>query len=88
MCKATPIACAQGELAGFTGNGFFAEYALVDAKSAMKLPAGLDPVEAAPLFCAGLTAFHAVDQSELKAGQFLGIVGVGGLGHLGEHKRS
>lgn len=83
MCAATPIACPEGTLQGFNGNGYFAEYAVVDAQSAMVLPTSLDLVDSATLFCAGLTAFHAVDQSELQKGQWLGIVGVGGLGHLG-----
>lgn len=50
----------------------------------MKLPEGLDPVSAAPLFCAGLTAFHGVKKCGLKPGEYIGIVGVGGLGHLGK----
>ncbi|KIX06724.1 uncharacterized protein Z518_04700 [Rhinocladiella mackenziei CBS 650.93] len=82
LCAATPIACPDGILQGFNGDGYFAEYAVVDARSAMLLPEGLDLVESCPLFCAGLTAFHAVDQSELKPDQWIGIVGIGGLGHL------
>lgn len=41
------------------------------------------PVDrAAPIFCAGITAFHAVDSSELKEGDWLAVVGAGGLGQI------
>jgi propanol-preferring alcohol dehydrogenase len=67
---------------GFGLDGFFQEYVTVDHRSAMHLPKGLDPVESAPLFCAGLTAYHAVEDCELKPGQWVAIIGCGGLGHL------
>lgn len=46
------------------------------------LPKEFDLKKAAPIFCAGITAFHAVDSCELKPGQWLAIVGCGGLGQL------
>lgn len=63
-------------------DGFFAEYALVEWRNCIKLPETLDIKRAAPLFCAGVTAFHAVDSCELKPGQWFGVVGSGGLGQL------
>ena len=77
--------CVTGKINmhGFSVNGYFQEYVCIDAKAAMVLPEGLDPVEAAPLFCAGVTSYHGVDDCELKPGQWMAVIGVGGLGHLG-----
>lgn len=68
---------------GFGFDGYFAEYAVVDFRNAMILPEKLDPVAAAPLFCAGVTAFHAIDDLKLPAGSWVAIIGCGGLGLLG-----
>lgn len=68
---------------GFGVDGFFAEYAVVDYRNAMILPEKLDPVAAAPLFCAGVTAFHAIDDLKLPEGSWVAVIGCGGLGHLG-----
>jgi propanol-preferring alcohol dehydrogenase len=64
--------------------GGFREYAVVDAKQVEKIPDGLTAVEVAPLMCAGLTIYAALQKCHLQAGQRVGIVGCGGgLGHLG-----
>jgi propanol-preferring alcohol dehydrogenase len=47
-----------------------------------KIPAGLSAVEAAPLFCAGVTVYRAMRQARVAAGQRVGIFGIGGLGHV------
>lgn len=62
---------------GFTTDGFFAEYAVVDEPNCMHLPESMPENRAAPIFCAGITAFHAVDSSELKEGDWLAVVGAG-----------
>ncbi|KAH8670397.1 alcohol dehydrogenase [Tricladium varicosporioides] len=67
---------------GFTADGFFAEYALVDWHSAIVLPSNLDVKTASPLFCAGVTAYHCVDSCELNPGDWLVIIGCGGLGQF------
>jgi propanol-preferring alcohol dehydrogenase len=75
--------CIKGcKMQGFAVNGYFQEYVVVDARAAMILPRGLDVKTAAPLFCAGITAFHGVEDCELKPGQWIAIIGCGGLGHL------
>ncbi|KAB5571859.1 chaperonin 10-like protein [Coniochaeta sp. 2T2.1] len=76
--------CKTGKvnMAGFGVNGYFQEYAIVDARAAMVLPEELDVYTSAPLFCAGVTAFHGVVDADLKPGQWAAIVGCGGLGHL------
>jgi len=67
---------------GFTAPGLFAEYALVDYHSAILLPDSLPVKTASPMFCAGITAFHCVDSCKLQPGQWLVIIGCGGLGQL------
>ncbi|KAJ5626926.1 hypothetical protein N7528_004353 [Penicillium herquei] len=68
---------------GLTINGGFAQYMKADARVVAKIPESISSEEAAPLFCAGATVYGAILASNLKAGQWLAIVGIGGLGHLG-----
>ncbi|KAF2115234.1 chaperonin 10-like protein [Lophiotrema nucula] len=77
--------CETGKtkMQGFTLDGYFQEYVCVDARATMVLPEGIDVKTAAPLFCAGVTAYHGVEDCQLKPGQWMAIVGCGGLGHLG-----
>jgi propanol-preferring alcohol dehydrogenase len=64
-------------------NGAFQEYLIVDARQACKLPDKMSFLTAAPLACAGTTAWRGVLQAELRPGQWIGVVGSGGgLGHL------
>lgn len=81
-CMVHNMRCETGNqrLQGFVVDGFFAEYAVVDWQNAVKLPTNLDMSKTAPLFCAGITAFHSVDSCELKEGDWLAIIGCGGLG--------
>jgi propanol-preferring alcohol dehydrogenase len=56
-CRIHNLSCERGKqlLQGFTTDGFFAEYALVDYHNAVILPSNLDIKKAAPIFCAGVT---------------------------------
>ena len=64
-------------------NGAFQEYLIVDGREATRIPDGMSFATAAPLACAGMTAWRSINQAGLKEGQWLGIVGSGGgLGHL------
>ncbi|KAL4747792.1 hypothetical protein BDW72DRAFT_206215 [Aspergillus terricola var. indicus] len=79
--------CTQGSpvVSGFGGVrdfGFFQEYAAVDWQNVIHLPSRLDPKRSSAIFCAGITAFHAVDSCNLKAGQWFAAIGAGGLGQL------
>ena len=47
------------------------------------MPESLDPAEAAPLMCAGITTFNALRHSGALPGDLVAILGIGGLGHLG-----
>ncbi|KAG9958630.1 GroES-like protein, partial [Aureobasidium melanogenum] len=69
---------------GVHRNGFFAEYALVDSRSSTPIPDEVTLESAAPLACAGRTIWRGVLEANLKAGEWLALVGSGGgLGHLG-----
>jgi propanol-preferring alcohol dehydrogenase len=74
--------CAKQTITGVMVDGGFAGYVKAKATHATRIPPGLDYHEAAPLFCAGLTVYRALRQSEVAAGQTLAVYGIGGLGHL------
>lgn len=74
--------CTRQKITGVTVDGGYAEFVRVPASHAVKIPAGLSSLEAAPLFCAGVTVFRALEQAGLSRGQRLAIFGLGGLGHL------
>jgi D-arabinose 1-dehydrogenase-like Zn-dependent alcohol dehydrogenase len=65
-----------------TGHGGWAEYALASASYVGKVPDGIDPFEAAPLTCAGVTTYKAVKVSGARSSDLVAIFGIGGLGHL------
>src|SRR5579862_9464050 len=48
----------------------------------LRVPAGLDPAGAAPLLCAGITTYSPLRQFDCKPGDRVGVVGLGGLGHM------
>src|SRR6204780_3297152 len=56
---------------------------IAKASGLIAVPEDLSAVAAAPLLCAGLTAFSALRNSPAKAGDLVAVLGVGGLGHLG-----
>lgn len=62
--------------------GSFAKGAVWDADMLFKIPDQLELKNAAPLMCAGATVWTALTSYNLKAGDRVGIQGVGGLGHL------
>jgi propanol-preferring alcohol dehydrogenase len=67
---------------GYAINGGFAEYALGYARHVVRVPDGVDPVDAAPLTCAGVTTYKAIKVSEARSSDLVAVFGVGGLGHL------
>jgi propanol-preferring alcohol dehydrogenase len=73
--------CIRQKITGVTVDGGFAEFVRAPASHALKIPDGLPAVEAAPLFCAGLTVYRALKQARISPGQRLAIFGIGGLGH-------
>jgi uncharacterized zinc-type alcohol dehydrogenase-like protein len=75
--------CTGGKQRTCVGRqGGFATRVQVDSRFAFELPAALDPATAAPLLCAGLTVFSPLERLGAGPGVRVGVVGVGGLGHL------
>lgn len=63
--------------------GGYAESIVVDEHFVLQVPENLDLAGVAPLVCAGITAYSPIRRWGVKAGQKVGIVGLGGLGHMG-----
>jgi propanol-preferring alcohol dehydrogenase len=74
--------CEQQQNSGYSVDGGWADYALASAGYVGKVPSGMDPFEAAPLTCAGVTTYKAVKVSGARPSDLVAIFGVGGLGHL------
>src|SRR5271154_6410716 len=74
--------CAKQKITGVTVDGGYAEFMKAPASHALKIPEGLSSADAAPLFCAGVTVYRALQHAKIQPGQRLAIFGVGGLGHL------
>ena len=75
--------CTGGKVRTCVGRaGGFATQVRCDARFAFELPPGIDLSSAAPLLCAGLTVFSPLERLGAKKGTRVGVVGVGGLGHL------
>src|SRR5205823_10551944 len=62
--------------------GGYSTRLVVDERYALRIPPGLDPARAAPLLCAGITTYSPLRQFGCKAGDRVGVVGLGGLGHM------
>ncbi len=75
--------CSEHRGHGFNVNGGFAEYAVVKEAYTAVIPDRLSSVAAAPLLCAGITAYGAVQKAELAPGKICAIFGCGGLGQYG-----
>ncbi len=72
--------CERPRISGSSNNGCFAQYALMDADFVIKLPSEMDPFTSAPLYCAGVTVYKALKVSGARPGEWVSIVGIGGLG--------
>ena len=62
--------------------GGYSSQIVVDENYTLKVPEGLDPAGAAPLLCAGITTYSPLRQYNVREGQQVGVVGLGGLGHM------
>ena len=67
---------------GYSVDGGYAEYCKAPAAYVAKIPDNVDPVEIAPILCAGVTTYKALKVSEAKPGDWVAIYGIGGLGHV------
>ncbi|HEY1454727.1 MAG TPA: alcohol dehydrogenase [Roseiarcus sp.] len=71
------------EISGITRDGGYATHMIAHVSAVARVPDDLDPVESAPLLCAGVTTFNALRHTGAGPGDVVAIHGVGGLGHLG-----
>ena len=74
--------CPNAEYGGYTVNGSFGEYMLVDTRYCARIPEGSDPLEVAPILCAGVTVYKGLNEANTRPGEFMVISGIGGLGHV------
>ena len=71
------------EVTGASRDGGYATHMIALASAVAHFPDDLDPVESAPLLCAGVTTFNALRHTGAGPGDLVAVHGVGGLGHLG-----
>ena len=74
--------CPHSLYTGWDADGGYAEFMTVPAAYAHRLPDGYDDAELAPLLCAGIIGYRALQRAELPAHGRLGIYGFGGSAHL------
>ncbi|MER6062333.1 alcohol dehydrogenase catalytic domain-containing protein [Streptomyces sp. NPDC001792] len=76
------VNCLKQEQTGTTTDGGYAEVAYARTSGLVRIPDGISALDAAPLLCAGLTTFAALQQDHTRAGSLVAVQGIGGLGHL------
>jgi propanol-preferring alcohol dehydrogenase len=74
--------CSRQKITGVTVDGGYTEFVKAPATHALKIPNNLSALEAAPLFCAGLTVYRAIKNARISPGQRVAVFGIGGLGHV------
>jgi len=75
--------CSNGKITGLSFDGGYGEYMIAPAEALARMPESLDPVEAAPLLCAGITTYNSLRHNGALPGDLVAVQGIGGLGHLG-----
>ncbi len=68
---------------GTTTQGGYSTHVVVDSDYVLGVPDGIEPAEAAPLLCAGITVYAPLRKWGAGPGKKVAIVGLGGLGHMG-----
>jgi alcohol/geraniol dehydrogenase (NADP+) len=74
--------CDQAEGLIVNGYGGFADYMVADSRFAFKLPDGLSTQSTGPILCGGATVYAGLRNAGMTSGQNIGVIGIGGLGHL------
>lgn len=74
--------CLAQRNTGYSVDGCYSDYVLAEEGFVVAVPETIDPLEAAPLTCAGVTTYKAVKVSEARSSDLVAVFGVGGLGHL------
>ena len=74
--------CLQQKNTGYSIDGGYAEYVVAESGFVGRVPDRIDPLDAAPLTCAGVTTYKAVKVSGARSSDLVAVFGIGGLGHL------
>ena len=74
--------CESSIITGESLKGGYSEFIPVVQDFATKVPQNMSPEYAAPLFCAGITAYKAVKAAEPQTHKKIGVFGIGGVGHM------
>jgi alcohol dehydrogenase, propanol-preferring len=74
--------CLEQKNMGYAIDGGFGRYATAYARYVVRVPDEIEPVDAAPLTCAGVTMYKAVKVAGTRSTDLVAVFGVGGLGHL------
>ncbi len=77
------VNCVNVRICGISYDGGYQEFMIAPVEALARMPESLDPVDAAPLMCAGITTFNALRHSGALPSDLVAIQGIGGLGHLG-----
>ncbi|KAI0484375.1 putative alcohol dehydrogenase [Xylariaceae sp. FL0804] len=67
---------------GVTKNGGYAEYCLLKAEVAVRVPDHVDAAKYAPILCAGVSVYNSMRHMNIPVGDTVAVQGLGGLGHL------
>ena len=76
--------CPEQKNMGYSLDGSFADYVKAYGRYVVKVPVGVDPIDAAPLTCAGVTTYKAVKVAGTRPSDVVAIFGIGGLGHMAQ----
>ncbi|MFO1091354.1 MAG: zinc-dependent alcohol dehydrogenase [Hyphomicrobiales bacterium] len=74
--------CLKTEATGYSKPGGYAEYMVAPAAFCGRIPDGVDMVEIAPILCAGVTTYRGLKRTGARPGQWVAVLGIGGLGHI------
>jgi propanol-preferring alcohol dehydrogenase len=74
--------CERQQNSGYSIDGAFGEFAVADGRYVVAVPDGIDPIDAAPLSCAGVTTYKAIKVAGTRSSDLVAVFGIGGLGHL------
>ncbi|KAI5475316.1 GroES-like protein [Pseudohyphozyma bogoriensis] len=76
------VTCYNENINGIISDGGYAEYVTLREEAVLSVPEDIDPAEASPMLCAGVTTFNALRHMDVHPGEIVAIQGIGGLGHL------
>ncbi|EMD42299.1 hypothetical protein CERSUDRAFT_129868 [Gelatoporia subvermispora B] len=76
------ICCGKATANGIFVDGGYAEYTTLRTEACARIPDDIDPAEAAPQLCAGITVFNSLRNMTCQPPDYVAVQGIGGLGHL------